>query len=388
MKKSGVGKNKLKLIVGLLGIYLLTAGVSFFAFSYLKNSTSLLTPKSSEEKREGIDLSAPKTESCPLNGKMYTKAESEIWEGRRPLLVMVENHQESRPQSGLSRADVVYEAIAEGGITRFLSVFYCGAAAEEVQVGPVRSARVYFMDWASEYGNYPLYAHVGGANKPGPSDALGLIKKYGWDLYNDMNQFSIGFPTFWRDYERLGRPVATEHTMYSTTDKLWEIAAERGLASKDEDGNRWDEDFIAWKFTDGKAPNQATVTQISFPFWQGYKDYTVSWSYDPTTNMYKRQNGGVAHMDLNNNEPISASNIVVMFTGLKGPIDDLKHMLYTTIGTGKALVFQNGEALGGTWSKASRTARTKFFDKSGKEIELVKGPVWIEVLETGTDVEY
>ena len=74
---------------------------------------------------------------------------------------MIENHAEARPQSGLSYADVVYEAVAEGGITRFMGVFYCGIAVRNVNLAPVRSARTYFLPWVLEYD--ALYNHVGGA---------------------------------------------------------------------------------------------------------------------------------------------------------------------------------------------------------------------------------
>lgn len=381
---------KFRILASLLGLYLLSTGVSFAAFSYLKTSPSpqLLSPGEIGEKRAGIDPNAPKTEECPLNGKMYTEVEREIWQTRRPLGVMIENHEESRPQSGLSRADVVYEAVAEGGITRFLAVFYCGASAEEVQIGPVRSARTYYLDWISEYGDFPLYAHVGGANKPGPTDALGQIRQYGWDLYNDLNQFSIGFPTFWRDYERLGRPVATEHTMYSTTDKLWKVAEERGLAYENELGETWSKNFIPWSFKDGSPATSPSVPEISFNFWEGYSAYRVTWKYDSSSNAYKRENAGTPHTDLNNNEQLEAANVVIMFTRERGPINELKHMLYGTTGSGQALIFQNGEVVEGTWSKASRTARTKFRDKEGREISFVRGPIWIEVVGIGTDVEY
>ena len=380
--------KKLKIIAGVLGLYFLSTGVSFAFFSYLKTEPApLISPKGLDEKRGSIDTTGPKTEACPLNGKKYTKAERQIWEERRPLGVMIENHQESRPQSGLSRADIVYEAIAEGGITRFMAVFLCGVSSGEVEVGPVRSARTYYLDWMSEYGDSPLYTHVGGANRPGPADALGQIRSYGWDSYNDLNQFSIGFPAFWRDYERLGHPVATEHTMYSTTDKLWEVAAERGLANKDKEGTKWDESFVAWKFVD-PSTSSGQVANISFPFWEGMSEYEVSWTFDLDKKTYKRGNGGVSHTDFDNKEQLEAGNIVVMFTTVKGPIDEDKHLLYTTTGTGKALIFKNGEVVEATWSKASRTARTKFIDKKGAEVEFVRGPVWIEVLAPGTKVDY
>lgn len=385
-----LSSKKTKIGLGLVGLYLLSGGVAYLVFSYLAGTpANIVSPGQLSDKRGSVDLTLPKTEECPLNGKKYTQAEKEIWSTRRPLNIMVENHQESRPQSGLSRADVVYEAVAEGGITRFMAVFYCGASSEEIQVGPVRSARTYYLDWASEYGDYPLYVHVGGANVPGPADALGQIRKYGWDLYNDLNQFSIGFPTFWRDYERLGHPVATEHTMYSTTDKLWTAAAERGLTNKnDKDDKKWDENFIPWKFIDGEVVSEVKAGKISFPFWGGYNDYMVDWNYDAATNSYKRDNGGNSHTDLNNSEQLVAGNVVVLFTQEKGPIDALKHVLYTTTGGGRALVFQNGEVVKGRWSKKTRIDRTKFVDNSGSEISFVRGPIWIEVLNVGTKVSY
>ena len=83
-----------------------------------------------------------------------------------------------------------------------------------------------------------------------------------------------------------------------------------------------------------------------------------------------------------------ASNVVVLFTRERGPLDELMHMLYDTTGSGKALVFQNGEAVEATWSKKTRTDRMKFMDNKGKEISFVRGPIWIEVLNIGTKVGY
>ncbi len=179
-----------------------------------------------------FDGNAERTESCPLNGVKYSKKQRQWWEEHRPLGVMIENHQEARPQSGISFADVTYEAVAEGGITRTMNVFYCQDGGI---VGPVRSARTYFLDYISEYGDHPLYVHVGGANTSGPANALGQIDDYGWSSYNDINQFSVGFPTFKRDESRLGHEVATEHTMYSTTSKLWAVGKSRGLTDKNKE---------------------------------------------------------------------------------------------------------------------------------------------------------
>jgi hypothetical protein len=383
-------KKKLILIIGALVLYLTSSGLSYAAFSYLRGepSVGLTSPVSVGESRFRIDPNAPKTESCLLNGKMYTAAERDIWKERRPLGVMIENHSEARPQSGLSRADIIYEAVAEGGITRFMAVYYCGASAEDITVGPVRSARTYYLDWISEYGEFPLYAHVGGANVAGPANALGQIADYGWLAEgNDMNQFSIGFPTFWRDYERLDHPVATEHTMYSTTDKLWEVAQNRGITEKDQNGNSWDEDFTSWKFKDDDS-DRGDVDKIEVSFWSGYGEYNVTWEYDQEANVYKRSNGGSSHKDLNNDEQLTAKNVVVQFARETGPIDDLKHLLYDTTVTGEALVFLDGKVVEGTWKKGDREDRTKFLDSKGKEIEFNKGEIWIEVVPAGKEVVY
>ncbi len=331
------------------------------------------------------DPNQPKTESCPLNGSMHTKAAKDSWEKRRPLAVMIENHEEARPQSGLTSADVVYETVAEGGITRFMALFYCNLS--DTEVGPVRSARTYFLDWVSEYD--ALYAHVGGANTPGPADALSQIIKYG---IKDLNQFSIGFPTFWRDYQRLGHTVATEHTMYSTTQKLWEVGAKRGWTEKDETGIMWNKNFVSWKFKDPTSQGSAgQVTKINVPFWESQGAYTVEWNYDSTCNCYKRKNGGTEHTDLNNKQQISPKVVIIQLMRESHANDGYEnnvHLLYGTIGSGQALIFQDGNVIDGKWTKLSRIARSKYIDSKGKEIEFNKGQIWIQTVPEGSKVTH
>ena len=393
-------KRKLLLILASLGIYLLSTGVSYATFTAINNAggsifTSPLPGQTSDDdgnnRKALITISGPKTESCLLNGTLYTKAEKNIWENRRPLAVMMENHQESRPQSGLSDADIIYEAVAEGGITRLMAIFYCQASAYEPILGPIRSARTYFLDWASEY-NDPLYVHVGGANTPGPANALGQIADYGWSAANDLNQFSIGFPTFWRDYERLGRTVATEHTMYSTTEKLWAIGDKRGYTNIDPDDNQWQEDFEPWKFAKQEADfsDRGDMASVNYNFWED-SQYEVSWQYDKENNLYKRFNGGQPQKDLNIDEQLTSKNLIVQFASERHANDGYPgnvHLLYGTLGKGEALIFKDGGVIEGTWNKAKRTDRTIFYDGRGREIELNPGKIWISVLAIGTDIDY
>lgn len=387
------------LVVSILSIvfFIASTGVSYSVFSQGKLPTSsdngsLVTSLPGPVNSVTEEPNEPKTESCPLNGRLHTKKARDNWEARRPLAVMIENHTEARPQSGLSSVDIVYEAVAEGGITRFMGVFFCNLG--DIQVGPVRSARTYFLDWLGEYD--ALYAHVGGANTSGPADALGQIIKYG---VKDLNQFSIGFPTFWRDYQRLGHPVATEHTMYSTTQKLWEVGAKRGFVATDEKNKRWDAAFVPWKFKDDAVGTTKQVSisglassnQINVEFWQGYSDYSVTWDYDASCNCYKRSNGGAPQLDFNNKQQLSAKNIVVQFERESRANDGYEnnvHLLYKTTGEGKALVFQGGKVIEGKWSKQSRLVRSKYTDSKGTEIVFDRGLIWIQTVPEGAKVSY
>lgn len=389
-------------IYGIFGValYLISTGISFAAFTFIgtkkqtpqKSTTTAITVTKTKQKHFEIDPSTPRTEECPLNGMKYTKQEKDVWDKRRPIAIMIENHAESRPQSGISYADVVYEAVAEGGVSRFMAVFYCGISQENVSVAPVRSARTYFLPWVLEYD--ALYNHVGGAGRceddtvDDRAKALCQIDQY---RIKDLDQFGISYPTCYRNYDRLDHPVNTEHTMVCQTDKLFTLAAERGWTNVDAKGVSWDKKFEPWTFKDdaGKA-ERGTTAAISFVAWKGYeKDYGVIWKYDAAENLYKRENGGAPHTDLETEEQVAAKTVIVLFAKETGPVDDHMHILYGTIGSGAGLVFQDGQVVKATWKKKDRSARTVFFDaSSGKEITFNRGKIWIEMLPAGTNVTY
>ena len=145
-------KKKKNIIFGIT-LYIAFTLVSFIVFTSLMPSSNLVTTPFPEadkgrDQRTLFDDKLPKTEECPLNGAKFSKQQKKWWEQHRPLGIMIENHEQSRPQSGISFADVIYEAVAEGGITRFLGIFYCEDAP---RVGPVRSARIYFIDLLSVF---------------------------------------------------------------------------------------------------------------------------------------------------------------------------------------------------------------------------------------------
>lgn len=393
-----------KSVLAFMIAFALSGGTSYALTTYLytPESGGVVTPITTPGVGGGlnIDPSAPRTSECPINGQMYTSAEEKVWQSRRPLFVMIENSVDARPQSGLNSADILYEAVAEGGISRFGAVFYCGVAKADTLLAPVRSARTHFINLASEY-NYPIYQHVGGANRDGCTtgvcatdkkvDALGQIESYGWKLRNDLDARAVGLPVFKRNYSRLGAAVtlATEHTMTTTTETVYKYMSEkRNLTNKSLDGKtEWKDKYIPFVFKDD-AKDMGSVNKVSFGFWESNHDFDVTWTFDPTKNIYTRENGGVAHKDLNDDSTLTAKVVVVQLTKELGPLDEGKHMLYEVIGTGKGFVFQDGTAVEATWSKKDREAKTIWTDAKGKKISFNRGKIVFEIIPLDNTVTY
>lgn len=374
-----MNKKLLQIFLGALILYFASAGISYVVFnSVLKRPVNISTPFGSLTDTTSGSEEGPKDKTCPLNGALYTKAREDQWKKRRPLAVMIENHVDARPIIGLSRSDITYEVVAEGGITRTLNIYLCQDAGD---LAPVRSARTYFLDWVLEYD--AAYAHVGGANTPGPADALGQIRDYG---VLDMDQFGLGFPTYWRGTDKLA-----PHNVHATTKKLWEAAADRQFGPENKDGKRWDNAFHGWKFKDDASlESRGDQKPIIVPFWAQQPDYTVTWQYDKAANLYRRFIGQTAQIDPLTKEQMSPKTVIVQFAVESNANDGYPdgHLLYGTTGTGKALIFSDGKVVSGTWSKKTRTARTIFTDTKGSEISFSRGQIWIQVVPVGNSVTY
>lgn len=277
-----------------------------------------------------------------------------------PVGVMIENLVTVRPQSGLSSANIVYEALAEGGITRFLVIYADSGSISEI--GPVRSARPYFLDWAAEYGS--LYAHAGGSPQ-----ALAAIS--GLNIIS-INQIGGAHAYYWRDITK-----SAPHNLYTSSELL-------ARALRDYDLEK-DSSFSGWEFKDdaslSERPSEDKFVRIDFSTYS----YEVEWNYDRESNSYLRSNGGEAQIDKNNDKQVSAKNVIVQKTDT-GILDNEARLDIKTDGEGDAIVFQDGQAVTGTWKKDNN--RTRFYDVNDEEIELNAGQTWIEVVPTDRQVEY
>ena len=290
---------------------------------------------------------------------------AEEWAARKdllPLAIMMDNTPNSFPHSGLEQADLVYEALVEGGITRLMAVFWRHEAG---LVMPVRSARTPFVIWANELG--ALYGHAGSASTVNDANAAGQIIEWG---VKDMNAFS---PEANTGYHRdLGRYAP--YNLATSTKKLGEIATALGFLGPST--------LEPWKFRDPGDPPiagaKAEGIEVDF---QGsrYSWQLIQWKWDPAAKAYARYQFGGPHIDAQSEKQLKFSTVIVMLAPGQ-VVDEAGHVLLDQLGEGPATVFTGGKAITGTWKKPERESRTRFYDESGQEIAFERGPIFIEVI--------
>lgn len=268
--------------------------------------------------------------------------------------VMVENSADAWPLAGLEDAFLVIEAPVEGMIPRF-EVFFEASGGPD-KIGPVRSARPYYVDWADELD--AVYVHVGGS-----PEALDLIADYGTI---DLNEFFQG-EYFYRWSKRYA-----PHNAYTTMEDLITAMGELTRMGAIDGAPEYE----AWSFKDGAASGEAKSLQID---WTTGTTYDVAWNYDAATNAYTRQQGGTSNFL--EGAVATANNVVVMESDIE-VVDGTGRRHIRTTGTDDALVFQDGRVIVATWKKDTRTDRLRFYDSSGTEIAMNAGKTWIEVVSS------
>ncbi len=339
--------KKQKILVS-VGLALLLALLGFMVWWFL------LRPQPQQLPAAQIVEPAPTTEPSRLTG---LQVDPEV-NKRHVTGVMIENSPDARPQSGLREADIVYEAIAEAGITRFLALYQ---DTEPKYIGPIRSARPYYLDFLLPFD--AGYAHVGGS-----PDALKQIKQL---KVKDLDQF--GNPGA---YERVSSRYAP-HNVYSSIPKLDAVEAAKGYKSSNTVG-------FARK-ADETPAEEITAKTINFAISSTL--YNVEFSYEKEGNRYLRNMGGKKHVDEKSGKQI-ASKVVVALVMKKGFMPNGYHTKYETTGSGKMFVFQDGAVMKGTWKKTARDKQFTFTDADGKAIELNPGKTWITIVSDASSVSY
>lgn len=270
----------------------------------------------------------------------------------RPLAVMIENHSAARPQAGLDRAEVVYEALAEGGIPRFLAIF---TRDDAPLIGPVRSARPYYIDLMQGYD--PVYVHCGQS-----IEAQQILEAR---RVPEINEIFDKRP-FWRDEHRK-RP----HNLYTSTASLLREAERLGLATG---SGRWSPP------TDPSplGGNAGTSIRIDYPYGQ---HYSVRYNYDPAANRYLRFMDGKPHLDAVTKEQLSARTLIVQEADSR-PLEgaELGEIQVDVIGSGRCWFFRDGKWVLGHWRKDAPEVATVYSAESGDELRPGPGPTWIQIV--------
>lgn len=348
MENAPEPKTKRKWItIGLIGLVVVSvafAGVAFYITRGSVNITSISTLTAPTAPR-AIKL------YCPLDGTEVADRATTL---KRPVIVQVDNAPDARQQSGLSQADIIYEAMAEGDVTRFAAIFACRDAEE---VGPVRSARLINLELVPEYN--ALLANSGS------SEGVTVELESRPDIPNIVHS---NFPdAYWRVSDRFA-----PHNLMTSTTGIREAAVAAGHSGEARLKS------LTFK-EDTPAP---AISSIAIPY-SGIVD--VSYRYDAATNSWPRFIGGTAHVDAATDAQIAPRNVIIQYVEVSesGIIEDAGGnygLQFGLTGSGRIVMFRDGMAIEGTWLRKAETEITTYLDTDGKPLPLNRGLTFVQLV--------
>lgn len=304
----------------------------------------------------------------PLTGEPMEEPSTQ-----RPIAVMLNNIKAAMPQHGVSQADILYEVLAEGGITRCMGIF--SDISDVEKLGSIRSARKYYIDIALGYG--AAYVHAGGSD-----EALNYLKT----LKNIDLDGSLSGTHFYRDQNRLNAGYASEHTLFTSGEKVLDFAAKQNVTTTADK-----EKSYGMTFDDGKVIVGEAAKKVTVYFNQGGKpgSYTKSTAltYDEETKTYFAQQHGGDYIDGNTKETISFRNIVVVRAGTSLQSNG-KLLTVNTTGSGTGYFACNGQLVPINWSRQSVNEPFTFTLENGNPITFGVGSTYIAVVPTNATVSY
>ncbi len=343
MEKGGV---KILLII-LVVLVIAAGGILAYKIVQDKNNTS-----------EETSTSEKKVLTAELNDKKV-----QIFNGNeRPFAVMIDNHKDAWPQAGLQKAYMVYEIVVEGGETRLMALF---KGVDLDKIGPVRSARHYFIDYAME--NDAIYVHFGQSPQ-----AQSDIKKYS---INEINGISEDGTTFWRVKDKV-----QPHNAVTSTEKLKKSAESKKykMTSKEKSVLNYVTDEV--NLTDGTDAETITIPHSQLQ--------TVKYVYDKDKKVYKRYARNVEQKDWDTKETVTTKNIIITFCDNYTLTDEENkgRQGLKNIGTFDGYYITNGKAIKIKCTKQSREDKTEYRDLQGNEIKVNDGNTFVSICPTDANV--
>ena len=340
-------KGGLKILIGILIVLILAAGV-LLAMKYFQENG---TEKTSNENVDGMEIKKEEEK------KPVTFSGTD-----RPIAVMIDNHKNAMPQANLQEAEIVYEIIVEYGETRLMAI-YKGDDLDKI--GPIRSARHYFVDYALE--NDAIYVHFG--ESPQAEEA---IDKY---FVQDINGINESEDYFWRTDDRYA-----PHNVVTDTKSILEIAKEKGYrttSSKDS--------VLNYTTDEVNLENGQIAEDITIPYSASNK---VEWIYNSETKRYTRYSKGDKQTDWTTGEDITAKNIIVEFIA-NSTLNDGENkgrQTMNTVGSKDGYYITNGKAIKITCEKTTRSAQTVYKDENGNEIDVNDGNTFVQICPINANV--
>lgn len=294
----------------------------------------------------------------PLTGEKVSEDKSDL----RPYCVMINNHPDARPCVGLSQASIIYEALAEGGITRMMAVFN---DVDGVTVGSLRSARPYYISMAQAYD--AIYVHAGGSEQ-----AYSDIKSLGIDNIDGVRGARSGEAScYYRDKTRLSQGKNVEHTLFADGSKLASFAANNYELKH---SSSYDTGY-GLKFS-ADAASQCTSSAADFTVPYGY--YKTTFKYNADKKCYNAFISGTEYADGGNNSSIDLANVIVLNIPTK-TIDSYGRQAMEMTGSGTGYFFTGGKYVEINWSRADRADNFHYTLKDGTPLNLSIGKTWISI---------
>lgn len=278
------------------------------------------------------------------------------------IAVVIDNHPSARPAFGLSQAELVYDIPAEGGINRYLA-FFAVDDKPDLEIGPVRSARPYFLDIAKEYG--AILIHCGGS-----PEALARISK---EKLLSLNEFYN--EKYFRRYSAYKAP----HNILANFDLIKNYLRDRNYEKSI---------FDSWKFEKDNDISGVDFINANFEvsISNGQSQYAVKWDYDLNNNLYLKSLDNKKHLD-NDGRQISVSNLILHFVDTQ-ILDKELRLKINLIGENKAIICINGLCQEGYWQKENENSRTKYYYENGEEVIFNPGQTWIHFIDKNTKTSY
>ncbi|NLM14067.1 MAG: DUF3048 domain-containing protein [Epulopiscium sp.] len=354
-------------------IFIIVMLLLIFLIVGCSNKTSLntLDEETSESIEEDTSFEEEKvsTEGKAINPLTGLWIDEEAAK-RRPVAVMINNLKKALPQSGISQADIIYETLVEGEITRLMAVFQDFNAEK---IGPVRSARHYYLDFALDHD--AIYVHYGRSPQ-----AEKAFKEWNVDHLEGLSY--LDEVMFWRDPERYNKPGMKEHSAYTNAEKILNVWDMIGYEKE----KKRDLEPVFHFVEEEIIPSKGQMAiEVILPF----SSYQISeFQFDEDTNTYKRYQFGEPHIDIENYEQLTVKNIIVQFAEIYPiPKDTAGRKEVELVGKGEGLYITNGKAVPITWSKTSHRSPTSFFNEEGNVLKINKGKTWVCVFPKGKDIE-